>query len=89
MDSISVINDVKVTEDEFGNMHFEPVEQPKPTIAVDSRSWWQKLKDWWNDAPVTPYVKIRDLADPFDDRDDPDKGSDGKTAAEIGIRISF
>ena len=52
--------------DENGNQHFTPIEQPKPS-AVDNRSWWQKVCDWWNDAPVKPYVKVRNLSDPFGD----------------------
>lgn len=80
---------IKITTYKDGSQHFESVDKPKQTIEVDNRSWWQKLKDWWNDAPVTPYVKVRDLADPFGGRDDPDKGSDGKSAVEVGIKIKF
>ena len=89
--SLSVIDGVKIWTDENGTTHFEPVEQPKPTITVDNRSWWKKLKDWWNDVPVKPYIKKRDLSDPFGDRkNDPfDDGSGGKSATEIGIKISF
>lgn len=92
--SLSVIDGVKIWTDENGTTHFQPVDEPKSeTIYIDDRSWWQKVKDWWNDAPVRPYIKIRDLADPFGDRrNDPfdlDAGSDGKNAAEIGIQIRF
>ena len=50
--------------------------------------------DWWNDAPVKPYVKVRDLADPTGkrrsaDSDNIDAGSDGKNAVEVGLKISF
>jgi len=34
-------------------------------------------------------VKIRDLANPFNDRTDIDAGSDGKNGIEAGIRIKF
>jgi len=44
-------------------------------------------------SKIKPYVKLRNLADPFGDRkldcSDIDVGSDSATAAEIGIRISF
>lgn len=86
MNDISIINNVKIETDENGNQHFTPIEQPKPTIAVDNRSWWQKVCDWWNDAPVKPYVKIRNLSDPFDDQH-----CEGEThkAIETGIKINF
>ncbi len=86
MNDISILNNVKIVTDENGNQHFTPIEQPKPTITIDNRSWWQKLYDWWNNAPVKPYTKIRDLSDPFGD-----KNYEGGThkAAEVGIKISF
>ena len=42
--------------------------------------------DWWNDAPVKPYVKVRNLSDPFGD-----KHYEGGThnAIEAGVNISF
>ena len=84
-DELSVINNVKIETDENGNQHFTPIEQPKPS-AVDNRSWWQKVCDWWNDAPVKPYVKVRNLSDPFGD-----KHYEGGThnAIEAGVKISF
>ena len=50
------------------------------------RSWWQKVCDWWNDAPVKPYVKVRNLSDPFGD-----KNYEGGThkCIEGGVKISF
>jgi len=93
-DIVSVIekDGVRITTYSDGSQHFESIEKSKPTIEVDNRSWWQKLKDWWNNAPVTPYVKVRDLADPFGDRKangDPDAGCDGATGVEVGIKIKF
>lgn len=94
--SEEVIDGVKVITYFDGSQHFEAVEKrPKPVEEKesDTRSWFRKLVDWWKDAPVRPYVKVRDLADPFGDRaNDPfdaDAGSDGKNAAEIGIQIRF
>ena len=85
IDELSVINNVKIETDENGNQRFTPIEQPKPS-AVDNRSWWQKVRDWWNGAPARPYVKIRNLSDPFGD-----KSYEGGThsATEIGIKVSF
>lgn len=87
-----VIDRVKITSDgDFD--HFEIIDEPIQHKApdVDQRSWWQKLKDWWNDAPVTPYVKTRDLADPLGDRaDDPFDMMDGNpTGVEVGIKVKF
>ena len=86
MNDISIINNVKIETDENGNQRFTPIEQPKPTIVVDNRSWWQKVRDWWNGAPARPYVKIRNLSDPFGD-----KSYEGgmHSATEIGIKVSF
>lgn len=85
MNDISAINNVKIETDENGNQHFTPIEQQKP-VVVDNRSWWQKVCDWWNDEPVKPYVKVRNLSDPFGDQN-----CDGGThkCIEGGIKISF
>ena len=88
--------------DENGNMvsqKFEPVEparkdgKPKKDTLdeVESRptGFFASLKYWYDRMFIKPYVKIRDLADPFRDREDADAGSDGRNAAEIGIRVDF
>ena len=91
--SEEIINNVKIITYDDESQHFETTDCQKPTIAIDNRSWWQKVCDWWNDAPVKPYVKVRDLADPtearMNDIDDIDVGSDGKNAVEVGVKISF
>ena len=38
MADISVINNVQVTEDENGNMHFEPIKNEPKNVEVDTRS---------------------------------------------------
>lgn len=38
MADISVINNVQVTEDENGNMHFEPVKDELKPLELDTRS---------------------------------------------------
>ena len=85
---IENINGVEIITDDNGNQHFHVSNETQK----DTRSWWQKFKDWIS-GNVTPYAKIRDLADPFDERkndpDDIDAGSDGKNGAEIGIKINF
>lgn len=85
-----VINGVKVTED--GDVtHFVPVENTEKHEAPKKQDagFFGKVKDWWNGLWIKPYVKVRDLADPFGDRTDPDAGSDGKSGVEVGIRIDF
>ena len=86
MNDISIINNVKIETDENGNQHFTVIDQSPATPSVDNRSWWQKVCDWWNDAPVKPYVKVRNLSDPFGD-----KNYEGGThkCIEGGIKISF
>lgn len=85
MNEISVIDGVKIETDENGNQHFTLVEPSKPTIVVDDRSWWQKVCDWWNDAPVKPYAEIRDL------NNGPDTNGENRPcpAIEVEIKISF
>lgn len=83
---------VRIIEYSDGSTVFKPIDMGPPKIKVDERSWWQKVKDWWNDSPVTPYVGVRDLSDPFDElKDDPSchDGSGSKHAVEVGIRIKF
>ena len=86
MSEISVIGNVKIETDENDNQHFTVIDQSPVKPSVDNRSWWQKVCDWWNDAPVKPYVKVRNLSDPFGD-----KNYEGGThkCIEGGIKISF
>lgn len=91
---LSVIDGVQISEDpETGTQHFRIVDDPKPRPRPDTRNWIQKLYDWWTNANVRPYVRIRDTADPTGERRkdpfDTDAGSDGKLAGEIGIQIRF
>lgn len=55
--------------------------------------FFARLFRWFSTSKVTPYAKVRDLADPTGSRrgdpDDIDAGSDGKLAGEIGVKISF
>jgi len=87
----TIIDGVRVIED--GNVtHFIPVEDKsvKPKTQTEYKSVWKKICDWWNDDGVRPYVKARDLSDPFGDHnDDRDDGGGHKTGYEIGIRFKF
>lgn len=88
-----IVDGVEITEYKDGHSTFVLVDslEKKPEVKKEesNRSWLGKIVDWFRTSKVTPYVKIRDLADPFGDRTDPDAGSDGKNAAEIGIKIRF
>ena len=83
---------VRIIEYDDGSTVFKPIDMGPPKIKVDDRSWWQKVKDWWNDSPVTPYIGIRDLSDPAGKlKEDPSvhDGSGSKQAIEIGIKFKF
>lgn len=83
--NVQIINGCKVIQN--GNKTtFIPIEKPKVEQKNDNRSWFGKLIDWFSTSKVTPYVKVRNLADPFGDLHI-DGG--GKKAAEIGIKIKF
>jgi hypothetical protein len=61
--------------------------------AHEPSSWLGKLVFWFKTSKVTPFVKLKDPADPFGDRrndpDDIDAGCDGKTGVCAGIKIRF
>lgn len=88
-----IINGVEITHD--GNVtHFRPIDNTKTEkVIVDQRSWFQKVVDWCMRHEVSPYVAIKDIADPTGDRakdiDDIDAGNDSKQAVEVGIKLSF
>ena len=86
IEKVETIRNVEITTYTDGSQRFRSIDTPNPQLLPDNRSWFQKLCDWWNDAPVTPYVKVRDHSDPFGD-----KGYEGGTAKgiEAGIRIKF
>ena len=86
MADISVINNVQVTEDENGNIHFEPIKDEPKLVEVDTRSTFQRLCDWWNSLLVKPYIKSRNMSDPFEDCNA--EGGERK-AVEVGIKVSF
>ena len=83
--SEQIIDNVKITTDDNGNQHFESIEDETPIETVDNRSWFKKIWDWWTNAPIVPYVKQRDLSNPFDDEDK----EGGKKAIEIGVKVRF
>lgn len=79
----TISDGVKITEYSDGFTEFKPLPE---------KTWWQKVKDWFVKHEAAPYIKIRDLADPFGDRnqnDDIDVGCDGKKNVEIGVKIKF
>lgn len=84
--SEKISDNIKITEYSDGSMTFEPIE-------VKKVSFFQKIINWFKKHEVKPYIKQRDLADPFGDRKkddfDMDVGSDGKKYTEIGIEIKF
>lgn len=51
----------------------------------------QKFEEWLENLHVKPYIKCRDLSDPFDARKNDvfDDGSGSKKGLEIGIKFSF
>lgn len=89
--SVQILDGVKITTYENGDQTFELVDETPVLNVKTEKSWWQKIKDWWNNSDIKPYAKIRDLSDPIGKRkEDPfDDGSGSKKAAEIGIKIEF
>ena len=86
IEKVETLGDVEIITYTDGSQRFRSIDSPKPQPLPDNRSWFQKLCDWWNDSPVTPYVKVRNLSDPFGDN-----GYEGGTAKgiETGIKIKF
>ena len=83
---------VKIIEYSDGSTTFKAIDIPKTISEPDNRGFWQKLKDWWNNAPIRPYAGIRDLSDPFGElKKDPSvhDGSGSKSAVEVGIQFRF
>lgn len=79
-----------ITEyDDNGEMirqSFETKEQSEKHCEKDEKRWFSSVFDW---LKKHIYVNVRDLADPLGDRDDPDKGQDGKNGYEIGVKWRF
>lgn len=68
-------------------------EEPNAKPESEPTGFFMRILNWFRKSRVTPYARIRDLADPSDNRrlglDDMDAGSDGKIAGEIGLKIKF
>ena len=91
-----IINNIEITTDENGNQHFKILDLNNDNIQLKnkrSESFWQKIKNWWNNSNAQPYIKVRDLGDPLNNRKnnplDQNAGSDGKKGIEIGIKFDF
>lgn len=88
MSSLSVIDGVYVETD--GDVTtFRPAERPAPGKSrekPDARSWLRKAWDWFSGSAVRPYVKVRDLGDPFGDRP---SGGGSARGIEAGVKVSF
>lgn len=95
INGVDIVEDGDVTHftvsDDVKKQDEERILKELEEKAKEPSTWWGKIVSWFKKSEVKPYVKLRDLADPFDDRpcDDIDKGSDGKQAVEVGIKIGF
>lgn len=88
----SIVDGVRIVEYSDGKTVFTPIEIPASTKQEKSLNWWDKLCNWFRKHEVKPYIKQRDLSDPFGDlKKDPSKhdGSGSLKGTEIGIKISF
>lgn len=85
--SRKIVDGVEITEFEDGHTIFKPIDEPEKKTEVKKESWFESIINWFKTSKVTPYAKIRDLSNPFGDREDLSGGS--KRAAEIGIKIRF
>lgn len=86
----TIINGVRMIKD--GNVtHFITVdtEMGKKAQEDENTGFFRRLWNWLRGKDVDIYVKMRDIADPFRDRDDCDVGCDGKECIEAGIKITF
>lgn len=83
--SVEVINGVKITTYADGSQHFDIVEKTLPKEQPEEKSFWQKLKDWWNNSDVTPYATIKDLNNGTDTNDE----NESVPAVEIGVSMKF
>lgn len=82
-----IVDGVEIIEYKDGHTTFRPVDEPEKKIETKKESWFESIINWFKTSKVTPYAKIRDLSNPFGDREDLSGGS--KRAAEIGIKIRF
>lgn len=92
--NLSIIDGVKIWVDENGVTHFKPIEDIKKDDIIDEHnSSIQSLKDWYDDLPIKPIIKLHDTADPTGERikdfNDIEAGSDGHDAAVIGLKFEF
>lgn len=79
---------VETTYDEKGVMihqKFMTDEQPNERTE-QNKSGISRFFSWFLEHL---YLKRRNLADPFGERDDIDGGKDGKTGIEIGLKWKF
>ena len=88
----SIVDGVRIVEYSDGKTVFTPIEMSGTTKQEKPLSWWDKLCNWFRKHEVKPYIKQRDLSDPFGDlKKDPSKpdGSGSLKGTDRGIKISF
>jgi len=83
-----IINGVEVTED-GDTTHFVIHDEEQRKEQKNDEGLLKRIWNWLVKHDAKPYVKIRDLADPFGDREDSDAGCDGKNCIEAGVKIRF
>jgi len=84
-----VVDDVEITEYSDGSSTFKAIMRPKKEEpVVEEKSWFGKMIDWFRDAPVTPYVKIRNMGDPLG-KCDPEEVQGCPRAVEAGVKVRF
>jgi len=86
-----IINDVELIQD--GDVtHFKPISKnnQKPQEDLQPKKeeggFFSKIVNWFKTSKVTPYVKNRNLSDPFGDKNYNGGCKDGY---EIGLKIKF
>jgi len=62
-------------------------------METEKKTILEKIGGWFKKHEAQPYVKVRNLADPFGERtndpDDMDAPCDGRFGVEAGIKITF
>lgn len=87
---LEIIDGIEIATYSDGSQTFTPIDNKKENkekTQFEPKGGLEKIKDWFENSTVTPYINIKNISDLPSDSED-DKGGE-KSALVIGVNVKF